>query len=198
MSLVGAAAYFRAIRDSYEQPEAPPAAALDHARLEARLARSNLEASAARLASEPGCAPNLEPVTAILASSHRLVHAFMALEAGLSRSRPVPARPAFLAFANDVEVTLHSLAASLRGSPVPQSDLPDLREAHRVLVHAGDPVTERYALVNVETDRITNSLNTLTELILPRRPDFEDTSGPRAASDGLEKHTHDVQRSDDP
>jgi hypothetical protein len=33
-------------------------------------------------------------------------------------------------------------------------------------VHAGDPLTERYALVNMETDRITNSLNTLSEEVL--------------------------------
>ena len=42
-------------------------------------------------------------------------------------------------------------------------DLPDLREDHHALVLSGDSVSERYALVNVETDRITNSLNTLSE-----------------------------------
>jgi hypothetical protein len=34
------------------------------------------------------------------------------------------------------------------------------------LIGSGDSLTERYALVNVETDRITNSLNTLSGEIL--------------------------------
>jgi hypothetical protein len=102
----------------------------------------------------------------MLASSHRVVHAMMALEAGLSRSNPVPARESFHTFANDVELTLYYLAGALRGSPVHKSEMPDLREDHHALVESGDSLTERYALVNVETDRITNSLNTLSEQIL--------------------------------
>jgi len=104
----------------------------------------------------------------MLASSHRLIHAVMALEAGLHGSRPAPARPEFRRFANDLELTLHSLAGALRGSPLTPADLPDLREDHHALTHSGDPETERYALVNVETDRITNSLNTLSEELLSR------------------------------
>jgi hypothetical protein len=37
----------------------------------------------------------------------------MALEAGLASSRPVPARPAFRVFANDVDFTLYYLSAAL-------------------------------------------------------------------------------------
>lgn len=98
-----------------------------------------------------------------MASSHRLVHAMMALEAGLASSRPVPARRAFHPFADAVETTLEILAGVLRGAPLDRSKLPDLRERHRELVRSGDSLTERYALSNVETDRITNSLNTLSE-----------------------------------
>jgi hypothetical protein len=90
----------------------------------------------------------------------------MALEAGLSRSRPVPARPEFATFANNVDSTLYFLAAYLRGVPLHPGDLPDLREDHNALVRSGAPDVERYALVNVESDRVTNSLNTLAgELI---------------------------------
>jgi len=99
----------------------------------------------------------------MLASSHRLIHAIMALEAGLHGSQPAPARAAFRRFADDVEVTLHSLAGALRGSPLERGGLPDLREDHRALAHSGDRAAERYALVNVETDRIANSLNTLRD-----------------------------------
>jgi uncharacterized membrane protein YccC len=161
--------YFRAIRESYIQPDASFEDALDRARLAARRARSNLEASFDRLRAEPGTAPQtMAALSGMLASSHRLIHAIMALEAGLHGSHPAPARGrgAFRRFANDVELTLHSLAGALRGSPLERGDLPDLREDHHALAHSGDPATERYALVNVETDRVTNSLNTLSEEVL--------------------------------
>jgi hypothetical protein len=90
----------------------------------------------------------------------------MALEAGLVRSRAVPARDAFRVFTTHVDLTLYFLAASLRGSEIAAADLPDLREDHHALLGSGDPGVDRYALVNVETDRMTNSLNTLTVEIL--------------------------------
>jgi hypothetical protein len=90
----------------------------------------------------------------------------MALEAGLFRSQPVPPRPQFATFANNVDSTLYFLAAYLRGVPVKSGDLPDLREDHRALVQSGAAHAGRYELVNVESDRVTNSLNTLSmELI---------------------------------
>jgi hypothetical protein len=60
-------------------------------------------------------------------------------------------------------LTLYHLAAALRGSPVAPDSLPDLREDHHALVHSAGSEDERYAFVNTETDRITNSLNTLSE-----------------------------------
>jgi uncharacterized membrane protein YccC len=159
--------YFHVIRESYIQPEASFEDALDRARLAARRARSNLEASFDRLHAEPGTTPErLAAIGGMLASSHRLIHAVMALEAGIHSSRAAPARDAFRRFADDVELTLYSLAGALRGSPLTRGELPDLREDHHALAHSGDPATERYALVNVETDRVTNSLNTLSEELL--------------------------------
>jgi uncharacterized membrane protein YccC len=156
--------YFVVVRGAYLNPDASFAADLDSARVAGRLARSNLEASVDRLTAEPGT-PN-ESITllnAMLASWHRFTHALMAMEAGLSTSRPVPARAEFGQFGNDVESTLKSLSSALRGEAKSLEGLPNLREDHRALIHAGDPHTERYALVNVETDRITNSLNTFRE-----------------------------------
>jgi len=43
---------------------------------------------------------------------------------------------------------------------------PNLREDHNRIIAAGDPENQRYALVNIEADRMTNSLNTLREEIL--------------------------------
>jgi hypothetical protein len=86
------------------------------------------------------------------------------MEAGLIRSRPAPARQAFRTFAADVESTFKALAAELRRKSPGQ--LPDLREDYHALIAAGDPQVERYVLVNVEADRVTNTLNTLAEEIL--------------------------------
>jgi uncharacterized membrane protein YccC len=156
--------YFRRVRDAFLHTDEDRALDLDAGRLKARRARTNLEASVERFRSEPGVSSDAVMLLAsILASSHRFAHAVLALEAGLSRSNPIPARREFIEFANEVELRLHSLAALLRGSPVHEGDLRDLRARHHALVHAGDPLTERYALVNVESDRITNSVNTLTE-----------------------------------
>jgi len=159
--------YFRAVSNAYLEPEKSFAAELDRTRMAARLARSNLEAAAIRLHSEPGVpSSRLTGLNAGLADSHRFIHAAMALEAGLVRSRPVPARKEFRVMANHVDETLYYLAASLRGSSIAAGHLPNLREDHHALTSAGDPAVERYALVNLETDRITNSLNTLAMEIL--------------------------------
>ncbi|HTP88980.1 MAG TPA: FUSC family protein [Bryobacteraceae bacterium] len=135
---------------------------LSRVRQAGRVARTNLEASAARLSVEPATRP--EQVTAveiILADSHRFIHAVMSLEAGLFSSPPVQPRDEFRNFVHAVDATLYFLSAYLRGSSAEPGDLSDLRALHGRLVHSGDPHTERYALVNVETDRITNSLNSL-------------------------------------
>ena len=167
--LDGYRTYLQVLREAYEHPERSFAAELDGARQAGRLARTHAEASVARLATEPGVkAERLAEVNALLANSHRLAHATMSLEAGLARSRAAPARDAFRPFAEHVDLTLYYLAAALRGADVKAADLPDLREDHNALTHSGDPRVERYALVNVEADRIANSLNTLAEMLLPR------------------------------
>jgi uncharacterized membrane protein YccC len=159
--------YFRAVREAYLSPFESYETQLQRARAASRLARSNLEASVDRVIAEPGTSPEeAGALTAMLASSHRLIHAFIALEAGLAESRPVAARAPFRTFADQVELTLYFLAAALRGSRMTRADLPDLRETHHALIHSPASGAERYALVNTETDRATNSLNTLSEQIL--------------------------------
>ncbi len=126
-----------------------------------------MEASVERLKAEPGTSRELiGTLNGVVADSHRLVHAIMALEAGLYTSNPVPARSRFPVFANAVEFTLYHLAGLLRGDLLTAEDLPDLREAHHEVVSDAHAPADRYALVNVETDRITNSLNTLAGEVL--------------------------------
>jgi uncharacterized membrane protein YccC len=157
-------AYFRAVGEAYLS--GPDARRLDRTRLAARLARSGMEASTGRLHGEPGVSVRyMSWLDATAANSLRFIHAAMSLEAGLYRSRPVPARPPFRPFMEHVDLTLHYLSAVLRGSAVPADHLPDLRGDHRLLVEAGTG-EERHALVDVETDRIANSVNTLAKEIL--------------------------------
>jgi len=159
--------YFHVLRLSYLNPNRSYSAELDRTRLSGRLARTNLEAAVDRAVAEPGgTSEAISSLSAVLASTHRLTHALMALESGLSTSPPVPARKAFPIFADAVEQTFQALAGALRGFPLRREDLPNLREAQRILAESGDSLEERYALVNFETDRITNSLDTLTEELL--------------------------------
>src|SRR5229473_5524756 len=149
--------YFHSLAESYARGETNRESELDRVRMNARLARTNLEASIDRLTAEPGTrAEQMRQLNALMASSHRLVHALMALDAGWLHTAAVPPRAASHTFAADVEKTLTLLAAALRGARVQLNEFPDLREDHHVLVQSGDQEIERYALVNVETDRIVN------------------------------------------
>jgi hypothetical protein len=141
--------------------------AIERSRQNARTARTNLEGSLERLAAEPGVTSDqLNRINAILASSHRFAHSVMALEAGLPLTPAMPARPEFRVFAADVETMLALLEEILSGGKVAEKKFPNLREDHNRLIAAGDPEKERYALVNIEADRMTNSLNTLHEEIV--------------------------------
>jgi uncharacterized membrane protein YccC len=139
--------YFRAV---YEQsPE------LDHLRLEARLARSNVEAALERFMAEPRADPMVSTLLSqVMASSHRLVHAMMGIEAEFTEKNTM-----FIRFAHKVEITLHSLAAALRGAPLDRNTLPDLRSAQIQLAESGHHSAP-------DSDRLTNSLNTLAEQVL--------------------------------
>jgi uncharacterized membrane protein YccC len=147
---------------------------LDRARVAGRLARTNLEACIERSNAEPGASTEgIRSRNALLASSHRLAHALLALEAVLNTARNAPPRETLRKFAHDVELTLCYLSSALRGSPLAPEALPDLREDHRALLHTSEVDSGAqdgpYALVNVETDRIANSLNTLSEELLRAR-----------------------------
>jgi uncharacterized membrane protein YccC len=165
--LVAYREYFSAVARSYVEKETLDSLALERPRQNTRTARTNLESSLDRLAAEPGVtSEQLNRVNAMLASSHRFAHAIMALEAGLPLTPPVPAREEFRVFAADVEKTLALVEDVLSGGKVAERKFPNLREDHNRLIAAGDPEKQRYALVNIETDRMTNSLNTLREEIL--------------------------------
>jgi uncharacterized membrane protein YccC len=144
---------------------------LERTRRSSRAARANLQASVDRLSSEPGTTRDqMSRLNAALASSHRFVHAAMALDAIFSQDPTLANSPPFKNFAANVEQTLTLLASILRGIRVMSKDLPNLREEHRLMVQARNPGAEsgvaRYDSIDVEADRMTNSLNTLAEQIM--------------------------------
>jgi uncharacterized membrane protein YccC len=173
-------AYFRKVREAYFSPEVDMSGALDRARLEARVARSDFEASLARMHAEPGGFAGHDAMYhRILADSHRFIRAVMSLEAGLYSSPAVPAREALRKLSDDVDFTLYHLAAGLlHGRPVLPSDLADLRADHNALLAAADSRSERHTLVNVETDRMVNSLNTLAGEVMSLIGGAESPAGP--------------------
>jgi uncharacterized membrane protein YccC len=141
-------------------------AGLDKLRLASRLARTNAVASVDRMQAEPGSrAGEIALLIGMLASSHRFIHAVLSVEAGVLTATPPTVRDEFRVFAGDVVKMLEALAAELRGSRVPIAKWPDLREDHRRLTANPLSAGEQYALVNVEADRMTNSLNTMREQV---------------------------------
>jgi hypothetical protein len=66
------------------------------------------------------------------------------------------------------------LASALRGARTMPRDFPDLREQHRLLVKERSSTAGPFDAINVEADRMTNSVNTLTEQIMQwvRSPEF--------------------------
>ncbi len=163
---------------------------LERSRRDARVARSNLEASMDRLSSEPGSTrQRMSRLNAVLASSHRFIHAAMALDAILLQTPELADSPALEVFGSSVEKTLTMLAATLRGNRVAHKDFPDLREEHRLMVQARTPGANipaaRFDSLNIETDRIVNSVNTLVEQILEwsRSPEFENSKSVSTATE---------------
>jgi uncharacterized membrane protein YccC len=164
---------FGAICAALLEPTMESGSQRERPRQAGRMARSNLETSLERLAAEPGITQEqLGQVNAMLASSHRFAHAMMALEAGIPTNlsqTQAPPRPEFRKFADAVDTTLKLLTAKIRGQKVAERDFPDLRGKYLQLASSGDARLERYALTNVEADRMTNSLNTLREQVFAWR-----------------------------
>jgi hypothetical protein len=133
--------------------------------MKARLARSNTEALIDRVAAEPGITvERVNLLSGMLSSAHNFVRAVMSLESGLNLHRHEHVRPATIEFAAQVESTLASLAAAFRSAkPLPR--LSDLRESHNLILAGAANDSAQYTLVNTETDRITTSVNTLTNQV---------------------------------
>jgi hypothetical protein len=160
--------YLREIRNVYLHPEQNDSDEIDRLRDAARLARTNLEASSDRLMAEPGVALAIrQEIPAMLASSHDFIYAVMSLEsAALEEVRTEKTcAPLLHKYLDRVELTLYFLSTALRGDPDHLSEVADLREHHRALAECAQNNGSRHSLALVETDRMTNALNTLREQV---------------------------------
>jgi hypothetical protein len=92
----------------------------------------------------------------------------------VSQGSTLSTAPGWGKFASNVERTLSLLASALRGVRVLPRNFPDLREEHRMLVKERSSTAGPFDATNVEADRMTNSVNTLTEQIMQwvRSPEF--------------------------
>lgn len=154
-------------------------ARLDLARLEelraaARLARSNAEASVARVASEPrgrrgGQTPG--QTAAVPAQVRAYALAALALQAHLPQARPIAVEPQLLALAVQLRSSFDELASALRAGRSPEP-LPELLQAQADLAAAldlrvrADPTTALDAAVlDVETLSLTSAAASVADAL---------------------------------
>jgi uncharacterized membrane protein YccC len=157
-------AYFQVIVERFTRDDEQLELEIDHRRREFRRIRSEAAASVDRAAAEPGTAPEkIVVLSSITASSLGLFSAILGLEAGLNQVALHTTPETFRKFANDVELTLYYLAASLRGSQSAVSTLPKLRDDYEHMLESRDAFSSNDQFVLIETDRLTTALNTLRE-----------------------------------
>ncbi|SEL03246.1 Uncharacterized membrane protein YccC [Pseudoxanthomonas sp. GM95] len=140
---------------------------LDETRSAARAARTNVQASIDRLKAEPrrkGNRAEAELTESLLANATRLMRAPLTLEAQLREGASLPDLPALADFSAAVDAALGAQVRLLRGTGK-FSEIPALRPHERKLAesvpHEHDVA---FALLDA-SDRIADSLDTLTHLL---------------------------------
>lgn len=133
------------------------------------VARFHYEAASGRFSMERGASfEDLKVLSAVTVASNRFAHSMIAVEAGSSLKFSEEQIKAFAAFAESVERSLILLCEALRGREVPRNEFPDVRSAYVQFAESQEKASEQYAIIYEETDRMTNSLVTLTEQVLRR------------------------------
>ncbi|HEV7824025.1 MAG TPA: FUSC family protein [Mycobacteriales bacterium] len=155
--------YGAAVLRAYADPDSRDVEALRHARQEARLARTNAEASVNRALAEPRPHRRVDPEVALgtIAAIRRYALAILALHGHLPSASPV-VTPRLDGLAEAMGDTLSALASSLRNGHSPP-ELEPLRDLHRALVKAtgGDGTT----VLATETDTVVEAVDSVAELL---------------------------------
>lgn len=140
--------------------------ALREARTQARLARTNAQASIERLRVEPATPPALlELARALLANGNRLVRTAMSFEALLDERGTLPEHEATCRFIGSAADATHAIADALRERRAPDA-LPDLRTMQRELalrLAASDERGNADLLARI-SDRLADNVNTLAHV----------------------------------
>lgn len=135
------------------------------ARTRARAARTNAQASLARLRGEPRHRRALvDEAEGVFATANRFIRACMALEAATLDARELPQREAVLGFVDRVDASLLALARALRDGTA--CNIENLRAEERALEARLDAAADADArpVISALTDsfdRITDSIDTL-------------------------------------
>ncbi|MEP6940029.1 MAG: FUSC family protein [Rudaea sp.] len=144
------------------------AGARHDARVAARSARTNAQASLDRLRGEPKHDDALVALAeAVFANANRFIRAVMSLEAVLQDSAERPARVEVRAFALKVEASLGEIGASLREGRVAHVESLRRSERHLARMLAESNGSDQAAVaiaISDACDRITDSINTLAHL----------------------------------
>jgi uncharacterized membrane protein YccC len=155
--------YGSAVLRAYADPESRDVEALRAARLEARLARTNAEASVNRAFAEPRPHRRVDPEVALgtVAAIRRYALAILSLHGHLPTASPV-VTPRLEALADAIGQRFTGLAGALRDGASPDGE-PRLRDVQRDLVRAtgGDGST----VLATETDAVVDAVNSVTELL---------------------------------
>lgn len=138
----------------------------------ARAARSNAQASIARLRQEPLGHSNVSRAEALLSQANRFMRAAMALEAARTDARDPPLPPQVANFADACASALREASASVRGDRTP-AEPPRLRELQRELVAAlknssQEPPAALSAALADASDRIADAINSLLHVLRSR------------------------------
>ena len=144
---------------TYVDPSRWDPESLQQSRAEARLARSNAEASVERALGEPPASARFDPQLALslLAAFRRYALGALALHAGLD-DRPTHPKPELAPLHDQIVASFRTLATALR-SGTPPAVLPPLRETHSKLQTNTDPALAE------QTDVLVDSVNTLGSLL---------------------------------
>jgi uncharacterized membrane protein YccC len=160
---------------SYLQAMTQPAqtGAHNNTRTAARTARTNAQASIARMRTEPATPPELLALArALFANGNRLARTAMTLEATLGDLAGLPSQAKINGFIEQAADAVRSIAAGVREQRAVDA-LPDLRARQRELVNlmqsAGDrAVSELLARIS---DRLVDNIDTLAHAINRHRPE---------------------------
>ena len=159
---------------------------LDQARQNSRLARANFQSFILRLASEPGSQnTSLRFFDAILASSNRLAHSAMAIEADSKAFHSTESQRAYFEYVGVFLFNLDVAILTLKDQNVGSANaLPkDLRVSFLRWIQASNIDSTNLTHLAIELDRMTNCVNTLVEQVL-RFPAKELESRQSSSIDG--------------